>query len=624
MKNRLILVLLLLTIAFRYTPLHAQLSSEFVTNSVMKITVSYDDGKEYATGFLWKDKKTLVTSYHVVKSGYKSITVQDIQGWKASAKISKVYKPADLMLLEITSEPGESWTPFNVTSPKVDIGEKTKAYGYNGTASGIVPISLEKAEVFPSSTLRYAIPVHDRDALEELGFPSLKLPIMYLLGSLLPGYSGSPIVNQRGQLVAIGDGGLNKGTTSSSWGIPVENLNKLVSSDVRPASSGSSRLFSAGTVSTLNRKNADEYKLNNSYDFFFTKRVKLKDIIEHSDNPSMIQGILDLYKDFNFDLENLEFDIYQEVTSNYVFVTPKDAEVTNMGNYLRLFAYENNLYATLTPNGVVKGSLQEFTDWTMRHSDDSVGYNLVFNEEAFTSPKGVMRTVDLMKYDKINQQTTSYLIKKGLSVNDLSAFIQARIWLKDLNTNDFIDCYTADNDSGCSAKVKERVRIMIIGKIMMNLMTIANTKVLDVSPLKDLTWTQQGLAFSCPETLTFETVNNTEIESNYDGDGISLSISAEKTNTLNDYSSLINFMEGWASRLPTWEIFENSVPDKVQDINGLKAVYGFFNTGNGSHNALLFAAYKPENPNIRYSWIVIFDEEKIDTVEEMIHRFGKN
>lgn len=605
------------------SPLYAQLDKDFVSKSVMKVIVEYENGEEEsATGFLWRDNLTLVTSYHVVQAGYKSITIQDVYGWKASAEVSKIYKPADLMILKITSDPNEGWKPFKLTNNDVKEGEKTKAYGYNNTASGIVPISLEKTDPIPGGTLYYAIPEEDRDALKALGFPSLKLPIMYLLGSLLPGYSGSPIVNQKGELVAIGDGGLNKGTTNSSWGIPVENLSKLASVNGGLASRSSSRLFSSGGKRDDNRINKDEYKLEGGYDFFYTRTVKLKDIVAASDNPELVNAYLLVFEDFGFDLENLEFEVYQEVTSNYVFVVPKGAEIEHKGNYLNLYAYDKNLYATFTPNGVVKNSLQEFTDWWLSvNESDEVSFTPVSDEELQTTSDGFMRMASFLEFEQAGNQASKLWELKGIKVHDNQAFIQSRVWLKDIDINDFLDCYGAESGAACTAEAKERVRIEVISKLMMQLMTIANTKVLHIDPLRDFYWEAQDLNLSFPDTLKMEPVSQTELAA--DIDDFSMSLHAEETSFANDYNTLIDYLEGWTGNLPDWQVMEYSVPDEVQTINGFNAVFGFYKTGNDRYHGLLFTAYRPEDPYTRYDWIVIFTDDKLDTVDEMIRRFGK-
>ena len=50
--------------------------------------------------------------------------------------------------------------------------------------------------------------------------PSTKLQIASLQGPLVPGHSGAPVVDQDGSVVAIANGGLQKGTVGFGWAIP--------------------------------------------------------------------------------------------------------------------------------------------------------------------------------------------------------------------------------------------------------------------------------------------------------------------------------------------------------------------------------------------------------------------
>ncbi|MBO3697400.1 serine protease [Roseivirga sp. E12] len=623
MINKRTILIVTSVLFIQLASINGQIDRKFISNSVMKVIVDYGNGEETATGFLWKDKTTLVTSYHVVKAGYKSITIQDVFGWKARAEISKVYKPADLMLLEITSTPGDDWVPFTQIDPSVAEGEKTKAYGYNGSAAGIVPITLEKTDPIPGGTLYYAIPKEDREAIKALGFPSLKLPIMYLLGGLLPGYSGSPILNNQGELVAIGDGGLNKGTTNSSWGIPVENLSKLSSANLDLASSGSGRLFSSGQSSSEKKKSEEaEFRLEGGEDFFYTKTVKLIDILENSDDPQMLRGILGAYEDFGFDLEGIEFEVYQEVTSNYVIVIPRGSKIETKGNYFEITAFDQNLWATFTPRGLVKNSLNEFAEWTMTTSNEKVDNQPFSKEEFQTTSDGIMRMVQFLEYNSETNTLDKLWAKKGLKVHDNTAFIQARTWLKDVDAEEFIACYTSESGSECNTKVKERVKVAVIMNIMMNLMTIANTQVLYIEPLREVYWEEQdNLHVSFPESLTITEVSNSKLKASTPE--FNMSLSAEELEEANNFNSLSSFMDAWAGALPQWKVIEESVSDDIQKVNGFNAVFGFYETDQEGLNALLFTAYKPEAPRTRYNWIVIFEDDKFDTVNEMIKKFGR-
>src|SRR5258708_26691415 len=77
---------------------------------------------------------------------------------------------------------------------------------------------------FGGSMLREILPKEVADELGNRKSASLDLQIANVEGHLVPGLSGAPIVDSTGRLVAIADGGLERGAIASSWGIPVAYL----------------------------------------------------------------------------------------------------------------------------------------------------------------------------------------------------------------------------------------------------------------------------------------------------------------------------------------------------------------------------------------------------------------
>ena len=103
--------------------------------------------------------------------------------------------------------------------------------GFNKGALGMSTRELVKGFAKPE-VLAKLLPQKSARILARSKMPRVDLPIYYLDGSLLPGYSGSPVVNEDGKLIGIGNGGLENGASSVSWVIPADNLQQLLTSSI--------------------------------------------------------------------------------------------------------------------------------------------------------------------------------------------------------------------------------------------------------------------------------------------------------------------------------------------------------------------------------------------------------
>ena len=187
--------------------------------------------KGYAcSGFIWKDPKTVITSLHAMKHGAE-YTVIYSNKYRRSAKVIAVYPDADLVMLETNinerplTEPVVPIKTYNSVKP--GFGEKLYAQGYHGGSKGHRTAHLIKGDANPETLERLVVKEEEKNLLRNLGFPKIDLDILYLNGSLWPGFSGSPVYNAKGELVAVGNGGLENGATGVSWAIPASYITKL-------------------------------------------------------------------------------------------------------------------------------------------------------------------------------------------------------------------------------------------------------------------------------------------------------------------------------------------------------------------------------------------------------------
>lgn len=211
---------------------------------------------------------------------------------------------------------------------------------------------MKKGYVDPEK-LSHLISKKDKDALAKIGFPALDLNILYLEGSLLPGFSGAPVFDTQSQLIGIGDGGLEKGASNVSWIIPASYLTELEQSNNTTLPNGFenlTQLFSAAAViespktgpatfdspklilseSDINSSNAAPINAI-GFEFYPTKNRSLTEMIETSDDPENLLKLSDEFElDMNIqlDYDAMRFDIYEDISNGVVVAVPEGMALT--------------------------------------------------------------------------------------------------------------------------------------------------------------------------------------------------------------------------------------------------------------------------------------------------------
>lgn len=341
----------------------AQFNPADIQKSLVRVEV-YDipnKNPNVCTGFVWKEKGWVVTSLHTMNPKGK-VRVLYLNNSYRDFKTKPIYvlKKADLVILEI--QPDEIDVPAGVvpldsysTNP-INLGSEVYAMGYNSGALGSSSRTLKKGYVSPEN-LKYLIPNKDLAVLGQIGFPAVDLHILYMEGSLLPGFSGSPVFNKSGQLIGIGDGGLEKGASNVSWVIPAKYLAELEnSSDLMPTNFDQiALLFSASVtneslpgivksndpaefdpeISYLTEPAAGMYVdyympvMADDFEFYPTKNRSIDEMAETSESPDELYTISDFVEAFNvrLDYDGLRFDIYEDINHGVIIAAPEGKEL---------------------------------------------------------------------------------------------------------------------------------------------------------------------------------------------------------------------------------------------------------------------------------------------------------
>ena len=275
------------------------------------------------SGFVWNRGDTVVSALHVVDRCGAIEVYYPVLKVARGARVLKVLSDADLVLLGVEDAPQTPVLAHTTQRPSLE--EDVYCLGFPLGLRGVLNRIFRLA--YGSDRLKDTVTEQARREIRDNGYPSLDLSIAKLGGdSLLPGLSGAPIFNRAGEVIAIGDGGLEQGAINISWGIPASYLGKLLASPTGtlPRALGSRNLFSAelradvGTTVTAGR--IDLVKL---------RTRSLTELIATADDQLGLQQLSYLFPDI--DQASLRYDIYQEVQSGATVVLPEGARIEAHG-----------------------------------------------------------------------------------------------------------------------------------------------------------------------------------------------------------------------------------------------------------------------------------------------------
>lgn len=335
----------------------AQVSSDVLTRSVVLVAARRDGVNYAASGFAWKHNNVvgIVTALHAV-SGELSVVCQ---GVSRRATVSKMLADADLAFLTPAS-PFTNCPAFPSQIQRNKPAEDTvlRVLGYTG-GTAIVKTRNTTKLYSSQETLQGILFEPVLSEQRRFQIPALTLDIYYVQGGLLPGFSGGPVVNpMTGDLVAIVDGGLDKGTSDYNWVIPATKIGALLdSTETRlppQLAAGGPAHFRSPTVESpemlaaldLDRPNASPnapvvarpivvptratraaltFNQNGwQYHYVLTKTQSLAELASTSDDPAGLMRLLQVYGPLvGPDAPSrLRFDIYQEVDRDLIIAVP--------------------------------------------------------------------------------------------------------------------------------------------------------------------------------------------------------------------------------------------------------------------------------------------------------------
>lgn len=353
----------IICVALVATPVVADINYDDIHSRIVRVEFKGAGKDRVASGFIWQRSDWVVTSLHTVL-GDGQIRVQCKQT-DVPATIISVHARADLALLKTDPFP-DNCKPFStVITAEPRNSQKLHTMGYRGAALAPTTRGLTKEWAAPPVTIARIVGNNDNvlNALRRLGTPDVdNLPIYYLQGGLLPGYSGAPIIDGNGNLVAVADGGLNGGTTDYNWAIPGKHLNELPAKGMSEMPSAgrdaSGALFSSGITASDSNPIVNYNLEGRAFEWIKTKTVSLPEVLHYTDTLDL-NSIRDLLYEhqsvFGANAENrLQFDVYEDIGNGLVIAVP-------VGQKLR---YEDGWLFSNAPREGRNGSIQyQMIDW---------------------------------------------------------------------------------------------------------------------------------------------------------------------------------------------------------------------------------------------------------------------
>ncbi|GAA0879451.1 hypothetical protein GCM10009119_24190 [Algoriphagus jejuensis] len=360
-----------------------------VKKDIANTIVRVKSGSKISTGFFWKDGNTIVTTLHgLADKNNVSVFVHTngTTGRWFPATIERTLMKSDLVILRAESASRYFLTEI-LENPPVDTDVFT--VGYNGS----IPNFLDKDFVIGLSqggNLQDILPEKAKNEIRNLRFPSLTTKILYLKGSLIHGFSGSPIVDQRGRLVGVSNGGLENGASSISWCMPSSYVLELENSNELPPSSH--QALNASILFSGNDEMSEDFLIFK--DFKFQKmKTRTFDELSRTANYSAtnelgFEYLLNSLKQGGILYDDFSYDIYTEVSSGATIAVPSG---------LDLFT-ENGRLVGRDGSAIIYIAMEEF-------SDINVTTNLFLNELNMITGK---RGPNFGEYSWLNDDTWSY------------------------------------------------------------------------------------------------------------------------------------------------------------------------------------------------------------------------
>lgn len=199
-------------------------------DQIFRIESTYGKERVELTGFKVRERPGIYTALHGV------VGSDDIVGFRPTPKrtlrhelvIAEVDIDRDIAYLVPKDRkaklPGGGLPVGRAPRMKDLAGKTARVVGYPIGLDLLAPSTPLTVRRPAATSLAEAVNATARKALLKRNSPALSTRVVMVDGNLLPGHSGAPILDEHGYVVAIGNGGLDKGRVGLGWGIPFHDV----------------------------------------------------------------------------------------------------------------------------------------------------------------------------------------------------------------------------------------------------------------------------------------------------------------------------------------------------------------------------------------------------------------
>jgi S1-C subfamily serine protease len=324
-----------------------------VAPAVLRVTASGCTGAtpaRSASGFAYQRPGQVVTALHVV-AGCSTISVGYQGLGDKPATIARVLRDADLALLDVAGAP--SVPPLDITDRAGQVNETVDVYGY---ALGQATRENRRLHVTDANrtTARLRDAVNDalRQELAANGFPSLDIAIVRVDGNLLPGHSGAPVIDYQGRVIAIGSGGMERGTVGVGWAVRASYVAQLLTAAAATPALVTNLRSAGFAYAPAAGSTAAQATRCGELNFVKTRQRRLEELVATADDPVGFYQLAQTTGQPPQTFANIPYDVWTETSSGVGVAIPQGVALQPAGQDCRAVLEPNVIEMRIGSNAL--------------------------------------------------------------------------------------------------------------------------------------------------------------------------------------------------------------------------------------------------------------------------------